>query len=97
MYCYTTCSLMKFFEKKTRLELHKDAACCFKQILEAAPYKTVGIWPLTSHLINYPKKGNHDMLDTAGKVRTNLLAIFSYRHTSVSQPAKTYSSALGAI
>ena len=23
-----------------RWELHKDAACCFEQILEAAPYKT---------------------------------------------------------
>ena len=37
-------------------ELHKNAACFFEQILEAAPQKTVTIWLFTSHLINYLSK-----------------------------------------
>ena len=38
------------------IELHKDAVCCFEQILVAAPYKTAAVWPLASHLTNYPSK-----------------------------------------
>ena len=33
-------------------ELHKDAWCCFQQILETAPYKTAAVLPLTAHLTN---------------------------------------------
>ena len=29
----------KMLKEKARWKLHKDAACCFEQILEAAPYK----------------------------------------------------------
>ena len=29
------------------MELYKDAAYYFKQISEAAPYKTVAVWTLT--------------------------------------------------
>ena len=36
-YIYTD----KRHREKTRWELHKDTMCCFKQILEAAPNKTV--------------------------------------------------------
>ena len=31
----------EMLRKKDRLELHKDAVCCFEQILEATPDKTV--------------------------------------------------------
>ena len=37
--------------EKARWELHNDAACCFQQILEAAPCKTAIGRPLTSHLV----------------------------------------------
>ena len=37
-------------------EQNKDAACYFEQILEAAPYKTAAVPPLTSHLTNHPSK-----------------------------------------
>ena len=38
----------EIFGEKARWELHKDAVCCFEQILEAALQKTAAIWPLTS-------------------------------------------------
>ena len=41
-----TWMLIKYMEKK----LHKNAMCCFEQILEAIPHKTAVVWPLTSHL-----------------------------------------------
>ena len=44
--------------EKARWELHKDVACCFEQILEAAAYKTAVVRPLTSHLTNHPSKMN---------------------------------------
>ena len=37
-------------------EQHKDAVCCFEEILEAAPHKTAAVQPLTSHLVNHPNK-----------------------------------------
>ena len=39
--------------KKAWLELCKNNACCFEQILEVAPYKTVVVWLFTSHLTNH--------------------------------------------
>ena len=42
--------------KEAIWELHKDAACCFEQILEATPYKTADVLPLTSYLTNHPIK-----------------------------------------
>ena len=44
--------------EKARLEPH-DAACCFEQVLETAPYKTAAVWPLTSCLVNHPSKMKH--------------------------------------
>ena len=41
---------------KATWEWHKDTACCFEQILEAAAYKTVAVLSLTSHFTNYPSK-----------------------------------------
>ena len=52
--------------KKARWELHKKAVYYFEQILEAAPYKTVAVWLLTSHL-----KDQQNMLGTAGEMSTN--------------------------
>ena len=41
---------------KTRWELLEDVVCCFEQILEVAPQKTVAVWPFTFHLKNYSSK-----------------------------------------
>ena len=43
----------------------------FEQILEATPYKTAAVWPLTSHLMNHPSKINKTLLVTAVEVRTS--------------------------
>ena len=40
--------------EKASWQLHKDVACCFGQILEVSPYKTVAVQPLVSHLTNHP-------------------------------------------
>ena len=65
----------KMLEEKSRWELHKDAAHCFEQILEAAPYKTAAVQPLTSYLTNHLNKKK--MLGNAGEVRMNQCSTFS--------------------
>ena len=45
---------MKRKEKKLNGVLHKDATCCFEQILEAAPNKTEVVRLLPSLLRNHP-------------------------------------------
>ena len=39
-----------------RLELHKDAVCCFQQMLKVAHSKSIAVQPYTSHLTNHPSK-----------------------------------------
>ena len=51
LYGYITWALMKCFEKSSMRTI-KDLVCCFKQIPEAASYKTAVVGPLTSHLTN---------------------------------------------
>ena len=41
-------------EKKTWLQLHKNAASNREQVLEAIPYKTAAVRPPTTHHENYP-------------------------------------------
>ena len=43
-------------EEKGSWELHKNSICGFEQILLTAPNKTAVVRPLTSHLINHPRK-----------------------------------------
>ena len=43
---------------KARGEQNDDAACCFKQIPEAALHKTEAVRSLTSHLTKDPRKTN---------------------------------------
>ena len=40
------------------MEPHSNPVCCFELILEAAPYKTVTVRPLASHLTYYQNKMN---------------------------------------
>ena len=48
----------KTHKEKARLELHKNAANCLEQILEATSQKTAAIQPLASHLTNHSRKTN---------------------------------------
>ena len=41
--------------EKVRWVLHKNAACYFQQIMEAAYNKTAVVWPLTSYLRNHAR------------------------------------------
>ena len=54
LYGCTTWTLTKCMEKKTKWELHKNATCCFEQILVAKWHKTAAVWPHTSHLTDHP-------------------------------------------
>ena len=66
-------------------ELHKDGTCSFKQILEAAPYKTATVRPLTSHQATI-------------QLRTNVFwYIPTHGHSSIGWPAKTYKSSLRTL
>ena len=42
--------------QNAHMELHKNATCCFEQILEAAPHKTPALRPVTSLLTNHTNK-----------------------------------------
>ena len=42
---YISLILTKQLKKKIRWKLHKDAVCCFKQILKVEPYKTAIVQP----------------------------------------------------
>ena len=58
LYSHITWTFIKGFKKKARWELHKDAACYFKQILEAASNEVAAVQSLASHLKNHPSKMN---------------------------------------
>ena len=66
------CSFIIWFEYQNKfgshLNVHKDVAYCFKQILEEILNKTVFVRPFTSHHTNHTKKDKQNMLSTAGEV-----------------------------
>ena len=79
--------------EKARWELHKDAACCFEQLLEAAPHITAAVWPLTSHLTNHSRHARYDGYCWRSKdelISDILLWTPTHGHTRVGRPAKTY-------
>ena len=54
------------------VQVKQDVVCCFKQILEAAPYNTAIVWLFTTHLANeLSKKSDLDRPGTPSEVRTN--------------------------
>ena len=63
LYGCTNWTLMKYLKK-----MRDGNYPCFKQILEAVPYKTAAVQPLTSHLTNHPSKTSKKCLGTAGEV-----------------------------
>ena len=81
--------------EKARQEPHKSVTCCFEQILEATPYKTAIVPPLTSHLTNNPSKMNKSCRALREKQEQTHKQYFlwtpTHGHTSVSQPARTSS------
>ena len=79
---YKTWTQLKRQEKKAGWERHKNAVCCFKQILEAAPYKTADVQPINSHLTNHPRKTNNTCWA--------LLWTSTRGHTIVGRPVKIF-------
>ena len=67
LYGCATWSLMKCLEKERR-DFHKDAACCFENILKTAPRKRVVELTLVSHITYQDEKY---MLDAAKEIMTN--------------------------
>ena len=77
----TTCTLKKCLEKK----------CCLEQLLEASPFKTTVIWPLTSHLTNNPSKMSKTCCALSEKQRqTHKWCSLIDSYISVGQQAETY-------
>ena len=56
--------------EKVRWEIHKNAAHCHEQILEAIYYTAIDVQPLASHLINEEDK--QDMRSIVGETRMNM-------------------------
>ena len=79
--------------EKAKWLLHKCAACCFEQILEAAPQKTAGVWAIAFHLTNNPRPTRHAEHCQRSRVKLIskvLLWVLSLGNTSVGQPVNTY-------
>ena len=77
----------KMHGDKSRLELYKNALCSSEQILKAAPYKTVVVRPLTSHLTNHSSMTNNTywvLPDKSGQIhkRCSLLVSHTFKRLS---------------
>ena len=55
------------YREKARRQLHKNAASCIKQVLQATPHKQATYHPSQK----LSKLDKPDIRDTAGEVRTN--------------------------
>ena len=53
--------------RKVRGKLHKDAVCCFEQVLEATPHKTAAVHPLTP-ILQTIKDEKKNIRNTAGEM-----------------------------
>ena len=73
----------KIHREKARWKLHKNATCCFEQILEATLDKTAVVRPTTSHLTNHPSKTNNTYRHC---YKRKDKAIFSYRLLHMDTP-----------
>ena len=77
-------------KKEALCELHKNAACCFEQILEAAPHIATIAQPLTSHLTNHQSKTSKTCWARLVKIRWTHNWTTTHGLNSVGWPAKTY-------
>ena len=69
------------FGEKARWELHKDTVCCFEQILEESPHKTVTVQSLISLLTNCPSNKNKTyfaLLEKQGQIHKQCSHMNSY-------------------
>ena len=71
-------------------ELHKDAACCFEQILEATPNKTTAVRPLTSLLSKTIKVRRKRHAGHYWRSKDILLWTPTHGRSSVGRPTRTY-------
>ena len=76
----------KAIGEKARWKFHKNAMCCFEQILGAAPHKTVAVWQFVFYLPNPSSKMKKIILGTARVAETNSLEKFSSRHQYMNKP-----------
>ena len=67
LYDCTPSTLTKLLEKKSKCKSHKHAASYFEQILEASPYKTAAVQPLTSHHTIHLSKACWGLLKKLGR------------------------------
>ena len=78
----------KMQQEKVRWELHKNAICCFEEILEVIPHKQLlyGQLPPPPSSQKPSKWGEQDMRGIAGKVRTKTCTTVSYglQHIDIS-------------
>ena len=80
----------EILEEKARGQLHKDVGCCFKQILEATPYKSTAVQPFTSHLTNHSRHAGHCWRSKDEFISNVFLWTPTHGHTSIGQPVKSY-------
>ena len=67
--CMGSPNVNEVYREKGRWEPHKNAKCCFEQILETTLHQTA-VGPIVSHLTNYPSKMNKTWA-TTGEIMTN--------------------------
>ena len=65
--------LYSCMEKKLEENLHKNATCCFEQILDAKAQKTVAASSLTSHVTNHPSQVNKTWCGLLKKSKEKLM------------------------
>ena len=80
--------LSKKLEEKGRCQLHKDAACCFKQILKAEPCKIAAVHPLASHQVRQTRYAGCYWRSKNELISNVLLCTPIHGHVNASQPAK---------
>ena len=77
--------------EKARWELHKNAGSYFEQILEAAPYQTITVWPLTSYITSHPNKMSKTSWRSKNELIINSLQwTHTHGHIRIVQRAETY-------
>ena len=90
----TTIWLYHLYSKsKSKMEQHKNAMCCFEQILEAASNNTGALWLPASHLTNYPRltKHNRHCLRSKDKLIYDILWWTpTHGHTNAALPARIH-------
>ena len=76
--------------EKARWELHKNATCWFKQVLEATPNKIAAVQPLAFHLTKQDERARYNWRRKDELISVVLLWTLTLGLTSVDRPARTF-------